>query len=136
MTSFILQLVKQQPRRRGVSQKYIAISTKHISSPTSDKYFRQITLKCRHNTTVPHCTVLMKLTVAVLHFIRLLFYIPRQLSTSNISSIFPMQPLTRQIVILKNAFRWNLATKITSSVNWLPLYDHFPPVSLPLQNPG
>ena len=41
-----------------------------------------------------HCTVLMKLTVAVLHFIRLLFYITRQLSTSNFSSILPMQPLT------------------------------------------
>ena len=37
-----------------------------------------------------------------------------------------MQPLTGQIVTLKNVFTRNLETKITSSVNWLPLYDHFP----------
>ena len=35
-----------------------------------------------------------------------------------------------------NVFTRNLETKITSSVNWLPLYDHFPTVGLPLQNPG
>ena len=59
-----------------------------------------------------------------------------KLSTSNFSSILPMQPLTGQIVTLKNVFTRNLETKITYSVNWLPLYDHFPTVSLPLQNPG
>ena len=68
----------------------------------------------------------MKLTVAVLHCIGLLFYLPRQLSTSNFSSILPMQPLTGQIVTLKNVFTRNLATKITSSVNWLPLWPTFP----------
>ena len=64
----------------------------------------------------------MKLTVTVLHCIRLLFYIPRQLSTSNFSSILPMQPVTGQIITLKNVFTWNLETKITPSVNWLPLF--------------
>ena len=78
----------------------------------------------------------MKLTVAVLHRIRMLCYIQRQLSTSNFSSIRSMQPLKRQIVTLKNVFTQNLKTNITSSINWLPLYDHFPTVGLPLQNPG
>ena len=78
----------------------------------------------------------MKLTVAVLRRIRLLFYIARQLSASNFSSILPMQPLTGQIVTLKNVYTWNLETKITSSANWLPFYDDFPTVSLPLENPG
>ena len=66
----------------------------------------------------------MKLTVTVLHCIKLLFCIPRQLWTSNFSSVLPMQPLTGQIVTLKNVFTLNLETKITSSVNWIPLYDH------------
>ena len=70
----------------------------------------------------------MKLTVAAIHCVRLLFYIARQLSTSNFSSILPMQPFIGQIVTLKNVFTRNLATKITSSINWLPLYDHFPTV--------
>ena len=78
----------------------------------------------------------MKLTVAVLRCVRLLFYIARQLSTSNFSSILPMQPLTGQIDTLKNVFTRNLETKIASSVNWIRLYDHFPTVGLPPQNPG
>ena len=137
-----------------------ANSTKHISSSKSDKCLPQITSRCRWFqtivtvtvTTQPYHTVyhfrrssliitlylavLMRLIVAVLHYIRLLFFIPRQLSTSNFSSILPMQPLTGQIVSLKNVFPRHLATKISSSVNWLPLYDHFPTVGLPLQNPG
>ena len=44
-----------------------------------------------------------------------------------------MQPLTGQIVTLKNVFTRNLETKITPSVNWLPLYGPFPTVGLPLQ---
>ena len=66
----------------------------------------------------------MKLTVTV-HCFRLLFSIPRQLSTSNFSSILSIQPLTVQIVTLKNVYTRNLDTKITSSVKWLPLYDTF-----------
>ena len=75
-----------------------------------------------------HCTVLIKLTAAVLHCIRLLFYRPRQCSISNSSSILPVQPLTGHIVTFKNVFTRNWDTKITSSVNLLPLYDHFPTV--------
>ena len=47
-----------------------------------------------------------------------------------------MQPLTGEIVTLKNVFTRNLETNITFSVNWLPLYDHFQTVGLPLQSPG
>ena len=65
----------------------------------------------------------MKLTVALLHCIRLLFYITRQLWTSQFSSILLMHPLTGQIVTLKNVFTRILENKITSSINWLPLYD-------------
>ena len=104
MTSFILQpiTIKQQPRNEGMGshKNTNANSTKHISSPKSDKCLPQITSKCRcfqtivnctcncNNTTVPHCfslssqfpdynTVLYlsKLTISVLHCIRLLFYI-------------------------------------------------------------
>ena len=70
----------------------------------------------------------MTLTVAVsLHCIRLLFlYTKTALDIKFLFHQLPMQPLTEQIVTLKNVFTRNLVTKITSSVNWLPLYDHFP----------
>ena len=68
-----------------------------------------------------HCTVLMKLTVAVLRCVKLLFYIARQLSTSNFSSILPMQPLTGQIVTHKIVFTWNLETPVNQvAIYWLP----------------
>ena len=51
---------------------------------------------------------------------------PSQRSTVNFSSILPMQPLTEQIVTLKNVFTRDLETKITSSVNSLLLYTSLP----------
>ena len=41
-----------------------------------------------------------------------------------------MQPLTGEIVTLKNVISRNLETKTTSYVNSLTIYDHFPTVGL------
>ena len=41
-----------------------------------------------------------------------------------------MQPLTGEIVTLKNVFTLNLETKPTSTVYWLTLYDHVSTVGL------
>ena len=104
-----------------------AISTKHISSPTSDKCLRQITLKCRRLQTIVTVTVTTQPYHTVFHFrhsfliITLyctcevdsrcftlyqaaVLYTKTALDISNFSSIFPMQPLTGQTVTLRNVF--------------------------------
>ena len=81
-----------------------------------------------------YCRVLIKLTVSVLHCIRLLFYLQRQLSTSTFSSILLMQLLTGQIVTLKNVFTrtrpshlsaqayvYKLTRKLNISQCWFPV---------------